>query len=191
VDIFLNQTVPVSVISADHNPNDDDDDDTNDESPGPSPSKRLRMLSVLDQIIAGAITNAFTQVNNTKVLSGCLIPCFGCTLDHVMVFMYDPKNDVLLQLTRGLTIWGAPKEILIRSVVHIWMVLNFTVFMQRNIANECRFHRSNFHHLSGNLLKGYWNLQPGMGFSTGFNFNDVYSDVLLDAYRFGKNMSKR
>lgn len=146
MDIFLNQTVAVSVIgssSLSGNQNSDDDDDTDDETneiPGPSSPKQLRMhgdetekrrehsaskqlcrassktrkhsskttllhFNVIDQIIAEAITNAFTQVNRNKALSGWLIPTFGCTLDHIVVFLYDPKNDVLLQLIHKLSIW--------------------------------------------------------------------------------------
>jgi hypothetical protein len=217
VDIFLNQTVAVSVIARDQNPpDDDDDDDTNDKDdnndaskaiPGPSSSKRLRMhvdpeigidkqkntllhFNVLDQIIAEAITNAFAQVNNSKDLSGWLIPSFGCTLDRITVFLYDPKKDVLLQLATQMPLLDETNEMSITTVVHIWMLLNFTVFMYKNIAGEYAFKCSNFHHLTGCLLKKYRDLQPGKAFSTGISYNDVYSDVLLQAILVGEEIHK-
>jgi hypothetical protein len=151
----------------------------------------LLQFNVLDQIIAEAITNAFTQVNNNKALSGWPIPSVGCTLDHITVFLYDPKNDVLLQLAHQLPIWGKPNEISLKTVVHIWMLLNFTVFMHKNIADEYKFESSNFHHLTGAFLEDYWNLQPGKAFSTaGFSYNDVYSDVLIEAMISGEEIDK-
>ena len=49
-------------------------------------------MTVIDRIIAETITNAFSQINLTKTLTVWPIPTFGCTVDKVVVFMYDPKN---------------------------------------------------------------------------------------------------
>jgi hypothetical protein len=202
----------------DDDDDDDDDDDKLKEIPGPSSSKRLRIhvdekkndetknislcvevksrktsmlhFDVFDQIIAEAITNAFTQVNNSKALSGWLIPSFGCTLDHITVFLYDPKNDILLQLAAQLPIWDKITEMSVKTIVHIWMLLNFTVFMHKNISDEYKFNCSNFHHLTGILLKEYWNLQSGEAFSTGFSYNDFYTDLLLEALETGEEVCK-
>ena len=62
-------------------------------------------MTVIDRIIAETTTNAFSQINLTKTLTGWPIPTFGCTIDKVVVFMYDPKNDVLLQSTDLISFW--------------------------------------------------------------------------------------
>ena len=139
----------------------------------------LMHFNVLDQVIAEAITNAFTQIGRSKALSGWFIPSFGCTLDHVVVFLYDPKNDVLLQLAEQLPIWQQTEILSITTVVQIWMLLNFPLLMRKNIANEYRFNSSNFHHLTGILLKEYWNLQAGKAFGAGLSYNDFYFDKVL------------
>jgi hypothetical protein len=194
---------------------DDDDDDKSREIPGPSSPKQLRIhktnkihvpmcvevenktssllhFDFLDKIIAETITNAFTQVNNSKALSGWLIPSFGCTLDHITVFLYDPTNDVLLQLTAQLPIWEIKgKALLDTTVIHIWMLLNFTVFMHKNIANEYEFNSSNFHNHAGTLLKEYRGLKAGEAFS-GISCNDIYTfDVLAAVLQNGEKIRKR
>jgi hypothetical protein len=205
-----------STVFGDQNPDDDNDNDDDAESeaiPGPSSSKRSRIASpspskrfqmsqqkttplhfnVFDQIIAETITNAFTQVNNSKTLTGWLIPSFGCTQDHITVLLYDPKNDVLLTLASQLHIWDEINvaEMSLKTVVYIWMILNFTVFMHKNIANEYRFNSSNFHNLAGSLLNKYWNLQAGKAISTDVSYSDVYYDLFLEAIITGKEIGKR
>lgn len=110
--------------------------------------------NVIDQVIPQTITNAFSQVNKTPALSGWLIPTFGCALDHVIALFYDPKNDVLLQCVDKIPIWGS-KGLYFPSIVQIWMFLNFTVFTFKDLADDYKLKRCNFHVLAKYRFEHY------------------------------------
>ncbi|XP_078329218.1 uncharacterized protein LOC111115785 [Crassostrea virginica] len=194
VDILLNNNVAVSVIS-------DDEENSDDDNLGPSAPKQLSRsssseslctevkhgrhnkrsllnMNVIDQIIAETITNAFAQINLTKALTGWLIPTFGCTVDQVVAFMYDPKSDVLVQSMDIISCWRAEKTLDLTTVVFIWMLLNFPIFMCKNLADQYEFDRSNFHKLAETKLKRYQKIVSGNNES--FNFeNDSYAEVVM------------
>ena len=194
VDILLNNNVAVSVIS-------DDEENSDDDNLGPSAPKQLCRssssvslceedkhgrhnkgyllnMNVIDQIIAETITNAFAQINLTKALTGWLIPTFGCTVDQVVAFMYDPKSDVLLQSMDIISCWRAEKTLDLTTVVFIWMLLNFPIFMCKNLADQYEFDRSNFHKLAETKLKRYQKI--GSGNNESFDFeNDSYAEVVM------------
>ena len=96
-------------------------------------------MTVIGRIIAETITNAFSQINLTKTLTVWPIPTFGCTVDKVVVFMYDPKNDVLLQSTDLISFWRTEQTLDPTTIVFIWMMLNFPIFKCRNIADQYEF----------------------------------------------------
>nr|XP_022310336.1 uncharacterized protein LOC111115785 [Crassostrea virginica] len=194
VDILLNNNVAVSVIS-------DDEEHSDDDNPGPSAPKQLCRssssvslciedehgrhnkrsllnMNVIDQIIAETITNAFAQINLTKTLTGWLIPTFGCTVDQVVAFMYDPKSDVLLQSMDIISCWRAEKTLDLTTVVFIWMLLNFPIFMCKNLADQYEFDRSNFHKLAETKLKWYQTIVSGNDESLNFE-NDSYAEVVM------------
>ena len=194
VDILLNNNVAVSVIS-------DDEEHSDDDNPGPSAPKQLCRsssseslckevkhgrhnkgsllnMNVIDQIIAETITNAFAQINLTKALTGWLIPTFGCTVDQVVAFMYDPKSDVLLQSMDIISCWRTEKTLDLTTVVFIWMLLNFPIFMCKNLADQYEFDRSNFHKLAETKLKRYQKIVSGNNESFDFE-NDSYAEVVM------------
>jgi hypothetical protein len=150
----------------------------------------LTNLNVIDQVIAQTITNAFSQVNKTPALSGWLIPTFGCTLDNVIVLFYDPKNDVLLQCVHKIPIWGRRDCFYIPSIVQIWILLNFTVFTFKDLADDYELNSSNFHGLAKNKLEDYRKIKSGKAFNPTYDC-DSYSDVLIRMKNTGKRAHKK
>ena len=135
-------------------------------------------MTVIDRIIAETITNAFSQINLTKTLTGWPIPTFGCTVDKVVVFMYDPKNDVLLQSTDLISFWRTEQTLDPTTIVFIWMMLNFPIFMCRNIADQYEFDSSNFLKLAETKLKRYQKIVSRNDESLKFK-NDSYAEVVM------------
>lgn len=167
-------------------------DNDNEEKETQSQQMSKSSSSVIDQVIAQTITNAFSQVNKTPALSGWLIPTFGCALDHVIALFYDPKNDVLLQCVDKIPIWGS-KGLYFPSIVQIWMFLNFTVFTFKDLADDYELKRSNFHVLAKYRLDHYRKMKSG-NFFKAFNPTydcDYYSDVLLRMRKRGKKAHKK
>ncbi|KAK3101793.1 hypothetical protein FSP39_006414 [Pinctada imbricata] len=103
----------------------------------------LLSMSIVDQIIAEAITNAFAQVNANSLLKGLMIPSFGCTQDHIVVFLYDPENDILLQ-TNLINLFEVPGELSVVAIIEIWMYLNFAVLFKHDIAKKYKFESAKF-----------------------------------------------
>lgn len=187
---------------------------SDDENSGPSAQKQLRRISssvsqckedphekhsrgcllkmdVIDQLIAETITNAFSQMNSTKALTGWPIPTIGCTIDHVVVFMYDPNNDVLLQSMEPCSCWQTEKILDLTTVIFIWLMLNFPIFMCKNLVNEYEFDTSNFHKLAETKLRRYQKIVSGG--NENFNFeNDSYADVVMPKIHYiAKHVQKR
>lgn len=206
VDILLNNNVAVSVIN--------DDEDSEDDNPGPSAPKQLCRssssvslcievkhgrhnkgcllnMNVIDQIIAETITNAFAQINLTKALTGWAIPTLGCTIDQVVAFLYDPKNDVLLQSMDLISCWRAEKTLDLTAVIFVWMLLNFPIFMCKNLADQYEFDSSNFHKLAETKLKRYQKIISGNNET--FNFeNDSYAEVVMPKIHYiAKHVQER
>lgn len=207
VDILINDTIAVSVIK-------DGEGTSDEENSGPSAQKQLRRISssvsqckedpherhsrgcllkmdVIDQLIAETITNAFSQMNSTKALTGWPIPTIVCTIDHVVVFMYDPNNDVLLQSMEPCSCWQTEKILDLTTVIFIWLMLNFSIFMCKNLVNEYEFDTSNFHKLAETKLRRYQKIVSGG--NENFNFeNDSYADVVMPKIHYiAKHVQKR
>lgn len=174
-DILLSQKIAVSVLpkpptsDKEKTPSKEDTDNVE----GPSASKRvckpdqdseevkdtlaetaIMDCSVSKQMIAQAITNAFARLNANPELSGWLIPTLACTRDDFLVFLYDPKNDVLLQCEIEIPIW-VENTLSMNAVIQIWMLLNFTFFMNKNLADDYEIEKSNFHDLVDKMLPLY------------------------------------
>lgn len=206
MDILLNNNVAVSVIN--------DDEDSEDDNPGPSAPKQLCRssssvslcievkhgrhnkgcllnMNVIDQIIAETITNAFAQINLTKALTGWAIPTLGCTIDQVVAFLYDPKNDVLLQSMDLISCWRAEKTLDLTAVIFVWMLLNFPILMCKNLADQYEFDSSNFHKLAETKLKRYQKIISGNNET--FNFeNDSYAEVVMPKIHYiAKHVQER
>lgn len=187
---------------------------SDDENPGPSAQKQLRRCSssvsqckedprerhsrdcllkmnVIDQLIAETITNAFSQMNLTKSLTGWPIPTIGCTVDQVVVFMYDPNNDVLLQSMEPISCWQTEKILDLTTIIFIWMMLNFPIFMCKNLADDYEFDVSNFHKLAETKLKRYQKIVSGGNKNLDFE-NDTYADVVIPKIHYiAKHVQKR
>lgn len=187
---------------------------SDDGNPGPSAQKQLRRsnssvsqciedpheryskgcllkMDVIDQLIAETITNAFSQTNSTKALTGWPIPTICCTIDQVVVFMYDPNNDVLLQSMEPSSCWQTEKIIDLTTVIFIWMLLNFPIFMCKNLADEYEFDTSNFHKLAETKLKRYQKIVSGGNENLDFE-NDTYADVVMPKIHYiAKHVQKR
>ena len=165
-DIFLDQKIPVVVLEL----NEDGDDETQpakkrktlsesaherESEQNKSKPEALLNLYNLDQIIAEAITNGFAQVNQNVTMSGWLIPTFACTFEHIVVFLYDSVNDVLLQTMTPTPLWSQPDVLNIDAIVEIWMYLNFSLFSNPNLAEEFEFVKSRFHECASEKLVYY------------------------------------
>ena len=114
----------------------------------------LMNLQTVNHLIAETITNGFARINEDASLSCWFIPTIGCTSENVIIFMYDPVNDILLQSCEIIPLWNGP-VLSIQSVVKIWMLLNFTMFTNPNLATNYRLNKSNFHPLAGDRLDEY------------------------------------
>lgn len=207
MDILINDTIAVSVMK-------DSEGTSDDENPGPSAQKQLcrrsscvsqckedpherhsggclLKMNVIDQLIAETITNAFSQMNLTKSLTGWPIPTIGCTVDQVVVFMYDPNNDVLLQSMEPISCWQTEKILDLTTIIFIWMMLNFPIFMCKNLADDYEFDVSNFHKLAETKLKRYQKIVSGGNKNLDFE-NDTYADVVIPKIHYiAKHVQKR
>ncbi|KAK3099594.1 hypothetical protein FSP39_006689 [Pinctada imbricata] len=203
-DICLDERIPVLVTSTEIDDGIDDEDaicscfedDKNDEAVQPPEAKKLKSsdtadieevknkssrdvlfrLNVIDQIIAGTITNAFAQVNRSKCLSGTFIPTFGCCYDYFIIVMYDPDNDVLLQ-SNLIKLWGCYGQLDISAVVLVWMYLNFTQFIRPDLAKKYSFNQSRFHGCVKDFLKHY--KEASCNKSLGPSDVNYYGDVVV------------
>ncbi|KAK3089715.1 hypothetical protein FSP39_005833 [Pinctada imbricata] len=105
----------------------------------------LLSLNVIDQIIAETITNAFVQVTTNHCLKGRMIPTFGCSQEHVVVFLYDPEHDILLQGSDLIKLFEIPEHLSEKAAVEVWLFLNFSTFFHPNLAQKFKFKKSRFH----------------------------------------------
>ena len=175
-DIFLDQKIPVVVLELNEDGNDETQPakkrktfsneerssdseksahERRDSEQNKSKAEALLNLYNLDQIIAEAITNGFAQVNQNATMSGWLIPTFACTFEHIVVFLYDSVNDVLLQTMTPTPLWSQPDVLNIDVIVEIWMYLNFSLFSNPNLAEEFEFVKSRFHECASEKLVYY------------------------------------
>ena len=150
----------------------------------------LNNIKIQSQLLAESITNAFVQVSRSKKLSGWLIPTFGCTSEHVLPFLYDPKNDILLEGLEILPLWEDNGTLCLSSIVEIWMLLNFTMFTKPNLAEEYDLKKSGFHTFAKKLLPIYQDLEIKpliLGCET-----ECYIDKTMQKIRrFGKAVRKK
>ncbi|KAJ8321691.1 hypothetical protein KUTeg_000162, partial [Tegillarca granosa] len=156
-DILLDQTMAVAVI---------DDDDGNDESSeeefGEPERKKTKNKKTFDQIVSETITNAFAQVNMNNCLEGWLIQTFGCTSDFAYVFLYDPVNDLLMHSCPLLDLWPSPGTLNMRSVITLWLFLNFSTFISKNLSEKFYLSESGFHKIVKEKLAFYKKIQTRM-----------------------------
>ncbi|KAK3096040.1 hypothetical protein FSP39_022360 [Pinctada imbricata] len=110
----------------------------------------LLSMNTVDQIMAETITNAFAQINANSVLKGLMIPSFGCTQDHVVIFLYDPENDILLQ-TNLINLFEVPGQLSVSAIIEVWMFLNFAELLKPDLAKKYKFESAKFH----DSVKGY------------------------------------
>ncbi|XP_033752299.1 uncharacterized protein LOC117336057 isoform X1 [Pecten maximus] len=156
VDIVLNHTIAVAVLK--DQPNSDDEDEYNDTDEEGPPSKQRKACKndtvllerkVLNKVLAEAITNSFAQVNiHEKTLSHFLIPTFGATSEHITICLYDSENDYLLHIKDELLLWkpiGVAKQLNVRTLVVIWLFLNFSIFTHKKLHTLINLDKSGLH----------------------------------------------
>ena len=218
-DVLLNQYIALSILEGSSRSEEEDDDTELEEDQDEPPHKKVRSSSscvtvcvemkgahgkhgkqnknallslnskVLDQVIAQTITNGFSQVNMTKALSGWLIPTFGCTTEYISLFLYDPKNDILLQCLNLFPIWTTEGKLNIETVVQVWMYLNFTIFTRKNFTEEYILNRSKFHDHARGMLRKYQEIQSGKGL--GSSLDEFYTEVVLPRVARGGKIAKK
>ncbi|KAK3091734.1 hypothetical protein FSP39_022246 [Pinctada imbricata] len=185
VDMMLNQTIPVALL----NKQETDSRDNNnigsttsgnkheEKEMDESPIKRRRQdethheaakscdellsLHAMDQIIAKTITNAFVQLRNCEDLHKWLIPTIGCSADSIIVFMYNPQHDFLIQSSRLMSLWCGPdsKKLNLGTVISIWMLINFKLFTKPRLNEKLGFKKSRFCECAGQSLFFYQNIE--------------------------------
>ncbi|XP_033744300.1 uncharacterized protein LOC117330184 [Pecten maximus] len=173
VDILLNETIAVAVLSRERDEEDENDENDHDSDEDEPPIKQMKedecdvcmeektdaiLLEhkVMNKILALAITNGFAQVNMHKgTLLDYMIPTFGATSEHVTICLYDPENDILFHIKEELELWfgGTPEKLHVRTIFIIWLFLNFTAFTRRKLLDFIDLDKTGFH----DQLKGYLN----------------------------------
>ncbi|KAK3089697.1 hypothetical protein FSP39_005698 [Pinctada imbricata] len=138
--------------------------------------------NIIDQIMASAMTNAFAQVNSNSHLKGLMIPSFACTQDYILVFLYDPENDILLQ-TNVFKLFEGPGRLSISAIVQVWMFLNFVELLKPDLANEYEFEPSRFHNSVMGYLSHYKNATYGekLGPSESNYIGEVVMPIMFSA----------
>ena len=214
--VLINQNIELSILERSANPEVKYGDTELKEEPDVPPLKKERKSSgcvslcvemigeqseqnknallsmsskVLDRVIAETITNAFVQVNRTSALSGWLIPTFSCTTEYISLFLYDPKNDILLQCLNVFPIWTKDGSLNIETVVQLWMYLNFTFFMRKNFADDYVLNKSRFHDHAKSMLKQYQEIESGRDFSG--SLDEFYMEVVLPRLARGGKIAKK
>lgn len=179
--------------------NDQDSEDAKDTEKKPSnftfcvevKKNGIMDCSVSKQIIAQTITNAFAELNENKELSGWLIPTFGCTKDDLVVFLYDPKNDVLLQCESEIPIWVG-NTLSLNAIIQVWMLLNFPIFTKKNLADNYEMEKSNFHNLVQKMLPLYWSINRHNNFTgKSSSIEETYKRMLRTCRLWAKEAKKK
>ena len=89
-----------------------------------------------EQVVSQCLTNAFSQ------RSEGLVPSIGCTLDEMIIYLYDPKQDILLRRFINLQLFEDACFSL-ESIIELWVILNLHLFkpvMKDKVEHvECGF----------------------------------------------------
>ncbi|XP_069117482.1 uncharacterized protein [Argopecten irradians] len=190
-DIILNNTIAVTLGNGETKDSDNEDDECHDTNLEPARKQRkvetestcdicdevrannkhdsvLLESKVVEQIIAEAITNGFAQVNrNENTLSHFLIPTIAATVDHVCICLYDPLYDCLLLAEEWMKLWIPQKDILDhKTIVVVWLFLNFTVFTETKMAAKHNLDISGLHAQLQNHLVYYREVETRKQFNS-------------------------
>jgi hypothetical protein len=108
------------------------------------------------QMIAETFVFSFLQhKQNSGKLRNSLIPSIGIIGEKFIVFMYDCENDVLLG--SGVLSLFYKGSIDVRSVIFLWLVLNYRLFCS-GLIDDFKSFKSEFHTLIGDeYLRRYRN----------------------------------
>ncbi|XP_033747195.1 uncharacterized protein LOC117332415 [Pecten maximus] len=78
---------------------------------------------IKQQMLSQAIVCSFLQKIRHRNLKHFLIPCVGMSANQMIFYMYDCKNDVLLQ-SRAMTL-NDGNELNYTGIIALWLVLNY------------------------------------------------------------------
>lgn len=81
---------------------------------------------VFSQLTSQAITNGFAQKSRLN-LRNQLIPAILCTVDDMMILLYDPDNDTLLRRLESINLI-VNDRLSVHAVIELWLILNLHLF---------------------------------------------------------------
>lgn len=102
------------------------------------------------QILAQTMVFSFLQNKlNASGSENSLVPGVGICADKLIIFLYDCKEDVLLQSTQMKLFSSQGEEVLsCRAVVILWLVLNYGIFCT-GIPDKYKQYKADFHERLG------------------------------------------
>ena len=168
----------------------DYDQGAGDNVAGPSPPKQQKMeeyqlsytieekkpaqnsyaYDFQEQVVSQCLTNAFAQKSSLN--GDNLIPSIGCTMDGMIIFLYDPYQDILLRMFYKLKLYlkeSNNRMFYLESIIELWIILNLYIFkpvMQKNLEDKVKCGFKSILKNTG-VLQAYENLRVVNGGSRG------------------------
>lgn len=112
---------------------------------------------IIQQVMAETLVFSFLQhEHNTDKVSSYLVPGIGLCKEHMILYMYDCKEDVLLGIPPLSIFPNKSDGIDRRTVVLLWLVLNYGLFCT-GVPEELKKHKAGIKKIVGeNILEMYY-----------------------------------
>ena len=117
VDMFMGSH-PEVLVHVSGDPSDDDAEESSFEED--------TLINNIPQIISETIVFAFLKKKENPSFENYLIPTVGISKSDILIYMYDPEYDILLE-SAPLSIFESTK-LNYPSVLALWLVLNYKMF---------------------------------------------------------------
>ncbi|XP_069131532.1 uncharacterized protein [Argopecten irradians] len=114
--------------------------------------KHLNYHTIKHQLVAQAVVFSFLKQKNYPDSKISLVPVIGVSAKEVIFFLYDCKEDVLLQSVKMSLRCG--KAVRYQTVIAIWLVLNYN-YLGSGLGNIRNVHKCNFSSRARDVLEVY------------------------------------
>lgn len=112
----------------------------------------------VDQLIAQSVCFSFLQNSRHPEFINKLVPAIGVSMSEMIIFMYDPCNDTLIQSAAIQLVDTTRETIRMHGLIALWLVLNyqsFSSFSQSAADFGSKLPNANFFNMAGQKLKIY------------------------------------
>ncbi|OWF51333.1 uncharacterized protein LOC110449324 [Mizuhopecten yessoensis] len=117
--------------------------------------KNLNYNEIKHPMIAQAIVFSFLQKKKYPDSKNLFVPAIGVSAKEVIFFLYDCKEDVLMQSVK--MPWRSGKGVRYSTLIAVWLVVNYKYLGSGLTGNLEHAPKSNFFSLAGEVLNVYKN----------------------------------